>query len=63
MTTTALAEATTSLALMPDFLDPMKLIGYFGTHLALVVTTGIWNNIRSMITGWYVLSKHDGVGP
>jgi membrane-associated protein len=31
MTTTALAEATTSLALMPDFLDPIKLIGYFGT--------------------------------
>jgi membrane-associated protein len=31
MTTTALAEATTSLALMPDFLDPTKLIGYFGT--------------------------------
>ena len=30
MTTTALAEATTSLALMPDFLDPIKLIGYFG---------------------------------
>ena len=24
MTTTALAEATTSLALMPDFLDPIK---------------------------------------
>jgi membrane-associated protein len=31
MTTTALAEATTQLALMPDFLDPIKLIGYFGT--------------------------------
>jgi membrane-associated protein len=30
MTMTALAEATTSLALMPDFLDPIKLIGYFG---------------------------------
>jgi thiosulfate reductase cytochrome b subunit len=39
------------------------LIGYFATHLALVVSTGIWNNIRSMITGWYVLGKHDGVGP
>jgi thiosulfate reductase cytochrome b subunit len=39
------------------------LIGYFTTHLALVVTTGMWNNIRSMITGWYVLGKHDGVGP
>jgi membrane-associated protein len=31
MTTTALADATTSLALMPDFLDPIKLLGYFGT--------------------------------
>ena len=31
MTTTALAAATNSLALMPDFLDPIKLIGYFGT--------------------------------
>lgn len=30
MTTTALA-ATNQLALMPDFLDPMKLLGYFGT--------------------------------
>ena len=30
MTTTALAEASTSLALMPDFLDPIKLLGYFG---------------------------------
>jgi membrane-associated protein len=35
MTTTAFAEATTSLALMPDFLDPMKLIGYFGTWALL----------------------------
>jgi len=31
MTTAPLAEAATSLALMPDFLDPIKLIGYFGT--------------------------------
>ena len=29
--TTALAAASTQLALMPDFLDPMKLLGYFGT--------------------------------
>jgi membrane-associated protein len=35
MTTTALAEASTSLALMPDFLDPIKLIGYFGTWALL----------------------------
>jgi len=31
MTTTAVSVAATQLALMPDFLDPIKLIGYFGT--------------------------------
>ena len=31
MTTTAVSAAATQLALMPDFLDPIKLIGYFGT--------------------------------
>jgi membrane-associated protein len=30
VTTTALATAANQLALMPDFLDPMKLLGYFG---------------------------------
>jgi thiosulfate reductase cytochrome b subunit len=39
------------------------LIGYFITHMVLVFGTGAWNNIRSMITGWYTLGKHDGVGP
>jgi thiosulfate reductase cytochrome b subunit len=39
------------------------LIGYFVTHIMLVVTTGMWNNMRSMITGWFVLGEHDGVGP
>ena len=39
------------------------LLGYFATHLTLVLTTGFWNNMRSMITGWFVLGKHDGVGP
>ena len=29
--TTAFTAATDQLALMPDFLDPMKLLGYFGT--------------------------------
>ncbi len=39
------------------------LIVYFLTHMVLVFGTGAWNNIRSMITGWYTLGKHDGVGP
>jgi thiosulfate reductase cytochrome b subunit len=39
------------------------LIGYFLTHMVLVLAIGPWNNIRSMITGWYILGEHDGVGP
>ena len=31
VTSTALSSAANQLALMPDFLDPMKLLGYFGT--------------------------------
>ncbi|WP_158166325.1 DedA family protein [Mycolicibacterium smegmatis] len=31
MIDTALPEVTTNLALMPDFMDPLNLIGYFGT--------------------------------
>ncbi len=38
-------------------------IVYFFGHLMLVATTGAWNNLRSMITGWYALKEHDGVGP
>jgi len=38
------------------------LIGYFATHMLLVASTGPWNNIKSMITGWYKLKDHDGVG-
>jgi thiosulfate reductase cytochrome b subunit len=39
------------------------LVAYTFGHLVLVVTTGAWNNVRSMITGWFVLGSHDGVGP
>ena len=39
------------------------LIVYVFGHLLLVATTGAWNNLRSMITGWYTLKEHDGVGP
>ena len=38
------------------------LIGYFCVHMVLVFSTGAWNNIKSMITGWYRLKEHDGVG-
>ena len=38
------------------------LIGYFVTHMVLVFGTGAWNNLRSMVTGWYELKDDDGVG-
>jgi len=44
------------------FLLMVLLIGYFCTHMLLVFSTGAWNNIKSMITGWYRLKDHDGVG-
>jgi thiosulfate reductase cytochrome b subunit len=30
----------------------IALIGFFVVHLAMVTLTGLWNNLRSMITGW-----------
>jgi thiosulfate reductase cytochrome b subunit len=41
----------------------VTLLGYLATHLVLVLSTGFRNNMRSMITGWYVLKPGDGVGP
>jgi thiosulfate reductase cytochrome b subunit len=38
------------------------LIAYFCLHMILVFSTSPWNNIKSMITGWYRLKGHDGVG-
>jgi len=38
------------------------LLGYFGVHMFFVVTTRPVENIKSMITGFYRLGKHDGVG-
>ena len=38
------------------------LIIYFFGHMFLVLATGFWNNLSSMMTGWYRLDKHDGVG-
>jgi thiosulfate reductase cytochrome b subunit len=29
-------------------------------HLLMVVVTGLWNNIRSMLTGWYDIGEEHG---
>lgn len=35
------------------FISCFLFIGFFMIHLIMVLTTGVWNNLRSMITGKY----------
>jgi thiosulfate reductase cytochrome b subunit len=45
------------------FAAMVGLIGFFFVHVTLVLSTGVVNNLRSMITGSYELGKHEGLGP
>ena len=38
------------------FLCAFSFLGFFLIHVAMVVLSGTWNNLRSMITGWYVIA-------
>jgi thiosulfate reductase cytochrome b subunit len=38
------------------------LVGFVLLHVGLVLVTGLWNNMRSMINGRYVI-KHPAEGP
>ena len=44
------------------FVLMLALIGFFVVHLVLVTTTGVFNHLRSMVTGRYRLGAHDGTG-
>jgi thiosulfate reductase cytochrome b subunit len=37
------------------FLCAFSFFGFFLVHVAMVVLSGSWNNLRSMITGWYAI--------
>jgi thiosulfate reductase cytochrome b subunit len=45
------------------FVFMLALLGFFATHIALVLSTGFLNNMRSMALGTYRLGKHEGSGP
>ena len=45
------------------FVFMVALLGFFGVHLVLVASTGVLNNLRSMILGTYRVGKHEGTGP
>ncbi|MDQ6827062.1 MAG: cytochrome b/b6 domain-containing protein [Candidatus Eremiobacteraeota bacterium] len=40
----------------------LMIIGFLFTHVTLVASTGVLNNLRSMLTGWFRLGEHDGTG-
>lgn len=44
------------------FVLMLVLIGFVFVHVTLVATTGVFNHLRSMITGRYRLGAHDGTG-
>ena len=35
------------------FISAFSLLAFVVVHLLMVLASGVWNNIRSMITGWY----------
>ncbi len=64
----ALASPLTALlggrqfARLWHFLLMLALIGFALTHVMLVLSTGVVNNMRSMLSGWYRLGKDEGGG-
>ncbi|MDF0645152.1 MAG: cytochrome b/b6 domain-containing protein [Nitrospira sp.] len=42
------------------FVACFSFVGFIVIHVAQVILTGFFNNIRSMITGWFVI-RHEGV--
>jgi thiosulfate reductase cytochrome b subunit len=41
------------------FICAFSFFGFFLVHIAMVILSGTWNNLRSMITGWYAIRKED----
>ena len=39
------------------------LVAFVVVHVALVVLSGLWNNMRGMLTGWFVIARRTRVLP
>ena len=37
------------------FICAFAILGFVAIHVAMVLVSGVWNNMRSMITGWYAI--------
>ena len=44
------------------FAAMVALLGFLVVHLGAVATTGVFNHLRSMLSGYYRLGAHDGTG-
>jgi len=44
------------------FLCAAALVTFFLVHVLMVLLSGVWNNMRSMTTGWYRIENKEGVG-
>jgi thiosulfate reductase cytochrome b subunit len=42
------------------FIACFSFVGFIVIHVSQVILTGFFNNLRSMVTGWFVV-KHEGV--
>jgi thiosulfate reductase cytochrome b subunit len=45
------------------FVACFAFVGFVAGHLFMVAVTGVWNNVRSIVTGWYRIDAgggHDG---
>jgi len=42
------------------FVCAFALLGFVAVHIVMVLLSGVWNNMRAMITGWYDLGDPGG---
>ncbi|HUZ14263.1 MAG TPA: cytochrome b/b6 domain-containing protein [Caulobacteraceae bacterium] len=45
------------------FITASLIVLFFLVHIAMVVASGLWNNLRSMLTGRYAIEIADGEAP
>jgi thiosulfate reductase cytochrome b subunit len=42
------------------FVCAFSLFGFVIVHVLMVLASGVWNNLRSMVTGWYDIGERHG---
>jgi thiosulfate reductase cytochrome b subunit len=42
------------------FICAWSIVGFVVVHVAMVILSGLWNNMRSMITGRYAIETEGG---